>query len=277
MSQNGDFSIFDNEEKVIKQAENLASSFDEHAKLVHENMKSLALGYRRSFREQQRLIRLSDRQQEQLRNMTVELQCANDRLEDQAKILAELNAALQDEIKQKKILEDELRVIATVDSLTGVYTRRQLLEFGENEFKRFLRTAHPLSVLMIDIDHFKAINDTYGHAVGDCVLRRFTEICKESIRTADILGRVGGEEFVVIMPETHTEDGLSVAQRIRKNVAEGKFCIEDLSIGITVSIGLRSVDAEDGSFERSIAKADSALYEAKRGGRNSVVIYKEVS
>jgi diguanylate cyclase (GGDEF)-like protein len=272
MTQNGDFSIFDNEEKVIRQAEELAISFDKHAKLVHENMKSLAVGYRRSFREQQRLIRLSDRQQEQLRSMTAELQDANERL-------AQLNSALQEEIKQKKLLEDELRAIATIDSLTEVYTRRQLLEFGENEFKRFSRTTHPLVILMVDIDHFKNINDTYGHAVGDNALKRFTAICKESIRAVDILGRVGGEEFVVIMPETDEKEAREVADRIRRNVADSELCIEDLclSFAITVSIGLYSVDREDGSFEQAMSKADSALYEAKREGRNRVVIYKKGS
>jgi diguanylate cyclase (GGDEF)-like protein len=276
--KSSDFSIFDNEERVIKQAEELANSFDEHAKLVHENMQSLAIGYRRSFREQQRLIRLSDRQQGQLRNITIELQEANNRLEEQATRLAELNAALEEEIKQKKLLEAELRAIATTDALTGVYTRRQLIEFGENEIKRFLRTKRPLCILMLDIDHFKNINDTHGHAAGDAALKCFTAICQESIRTTDILGRIGGEEFVVIISETHGEEAFEVAERIRKNVEAKEFLIEDLglSLKVTVSIGAYSAVDTDSSFEQIMIKADNALYEAKRGGRNSVIIYKEV-
>ncbi len=276
-SKNGDFSIFDNEEKVIKQAEELANSFDAHAKLVHDNMKSLATGYRRSFREQQRLIRLSDRQQEQLRQMTVELQDANERLEDQAKTLEALNHALQEEIKQKKLLEEELRAIAMIDSLTGVYTRRQMLEFGGNELKRFLRTEHSLSVLMLDIDHFKKINDTYGHSIGDSALKHFAEVCKRSLRTTDIIGRIGGEEFVIIMPDTTEEEGYSVAERIRKHVAETPFLMDDTEtvFVLTVSIGLYQFTQNDRLFEQALSKADSALYEAKGAGRNNVVIFKE--
>lgn len=272
-SKTTDFSIFDNEEKVIKQAEDLANSFDEHAKLVHENMKSLALGYRRSYREQQRLIRLSDRQQEQLRHMTVELQSANDRLEEQAERLEQLNGALQKEIKQKKLLEDELRAIATIDSLTGVYTRRQLFEFGEKELKRFHRNGYGLSFLMLDIDHFKNINDTYGHAMGDKILKHFTDICNSAIRTTDIFGRVGGEEFVVIMPNAHKSEGFEVAERIRIAVAESELYLCDMTM--TVSIGMYKCTLEDHSFEEALAKADRALYEAKKGGRNRVVIFKE--
>jgi diguanylate cyclase (GGDEF)-like protein len=277
MSQkNGDFSIFDNEEKVIKQAEDLAVSFDEHAKLVHENMKSLAVGYRRSYREQQRLIRLSDRQQVQLRQMTVELQNVNERLEEQAQKLEGLNGALQEEIKQKKLLEEELRAIATIDSLTGVYARHQLLEFGENELKRFLRAGHPLCTLMLDIDHFKKINDTYGHSVGDSALKHFTDVCRASLRTTDTIGRIGGEEFVIIMPDTVLDDGYEVAERIRSNVEESIFCRDDLSLSftLTVSIGLYEFTKEDHSFEQSLSKADSALYEAKGAGRNHVIIFK---
>lgn len=276
-SKSSDFSIFDNEEKVIRQAEELANSFDAHAKLVHENMKSLVVGYRRSFREQQRLIRLSDRQQEQLRQMTVELQDANERLEEQAQKLEGLNGTLQEEIKQKKLLEDELRTLATIDSLTGVYTRRQILEFGENGLKRFLRTGHPLSVLMLDIDYFKKINDTHGHSIGDSALKFFTEICKETIRTTDIVGRIGGEEFIIVMPDTNADEGYIVAERIRQNVFENKFISTDESISfvLTVSIGLYEFTKEDHSFEHALSKADSALYEAKGAGRNHVCIFKE--
>lgn len=276
-SKNGDFSIFDNEEKVIKQAEDLANSFDTHAKLVHENMKSLAMGYRRSFREQQRLIRLSDRQQDQLRQITVELQDANEKLEEQAQKLEGLNSALQDEIKQKKLLEEELRAIATIDSLTGVYSRYQLLEFGENELKRFLRTGHSLCALMLDIDHFKSINDTYGHSVGDIALKHFATICKETLRTTDIIGRIGGEEFVIIMPDTEEDEGYSVAERIRIKIAESKFSATDAAalFSLTVSIGLYIFTKNDHSFERTLSKADKALYEAKGAGRNHVIIFKE--
>ncbi len=273
-SNNGDFSIFDNEEKVIKQAEDLANNFDTHAKLVHDNMKSLASGYRRSFREQQRLIRLSDRQQEQLRQMTVELQDANERLEEQAQTLEALNGALQEEIKQKKLLEEELRALATIDSLTGVYTRRQIMEFGDNGLKRFLRTGHSLCVLMLDIDHFKKINDTYGHSVGDSALKHFSDVCKNSLRTTDIIGRIGGEEFVIIMPDTNADEGYEVAERIRHNIAESMFYKDDLSFTLTVSVGVYEFTKEDHSFERALSKADSALYEAKGAGRNHVVIFK---
>lgn len=134
-------------------------------------------------------------------------------------------------------------------------------------------------MLMLDIDHFKNINDTYGHQAGDTALKGFAEICKESIRSTDGIGRIGGEEFVVIMPETPPNEALETAERIRCNVALKEFVIEDLniSIAVTVSIGLYESSTADSSFEQMMAKADSALYQAKRGGRNSVVIYEEVA
>jgi diguanylate cyclase (GGDEF)-like protein len=208
--------------------------------------------------------------------MTVELQNANERLEEQAQKLEGLNGALQEEIKQKKLLEEELRAIATIDSLTGVYARHQLLEFGENELKRFLRAGHPLCALMLDIDHFKKINDTYGHSVGDSALKYFADVCSDSLRTTDAIGRIGGEEFVIIMPDTVLDDGYEVAERIRRNVEESIFYRDDLSLSftLTVSIGLYEFTKEDHSFERSLSKADTALYEAKGAGRNHVVIFK---
>ncbi len=129
---------------------------------------------------------------------------------------------------------------------------------------------------MLDIDHFKRINDTYGHSVGDSALKHFADVCSNSLRTTDTIGRIGGEEFVIIMPDTLMDDGYEVAERIRSNVEESMFYKDDLSLSfaLTVSIGLYGFTKEDHSFERALSKADRALYEAKGAGRNHVVIFK---
>ena len=156
---------------------------------------------------------------------------------------------------------------AFVDSLTGAYNRGFFFNALDRESKRAVRYSRPLSVLFMDIDFFKSINDTYGHAVGDKVLCGFTAACLDGLRDNDVFGRVGGEEFAVLLPEIDAENALVVAERLRRTVEELFLEEEGHTICFTISVGLTAWKPGD-STDTFMKRADKAMYEAKTGGRN---------
>lgn len=162
----------------------------------------------------------------------------------------------------------EVQLQAITDHLTGVLNRRQLFNLGELEFRRARRFNRPLSAIMLDIDHFKKINDTYGHARGDNVLIALTQFLKPQLREFDILGRYGGEEFVIILPGANFNSARNVAYRLRQGVQERP--ILNGTISITISLGVAELTEKISNFSSLINEADLAMYEAKRAGRNRV-------
>jgi diguanylate cyclase (GGDEF)-like protein len=174
------------------------------------------------------------------------------------------------QIVRRKRVEDQLKVMATTDVLTGVANRRHLFDRGSQEVRRIQRYGGSLSVLLLDIDSFKAINDSYGHDVGDTVLRDFAGAVKSSLRDVDIIGRVGGEEFAVLMPNTSPEEARASAERIVDVVRKMSFSSPSSGFGITVSIGFASCSEEMKTFDALLKAADIALYGAKRSGRDCV-------
>ena len=173
------------------------------------------------------------------------------------------------DITDQRRAQDRLRELATRDSLTDVYNRRHLEEIARKELARSERNGRPLTMAMLDVDHFKQINDTYGHQVGDEVLCEIARRFAKSIRASDILGRYGGEEFVVIFPETNLEEARVVSERLLTAVAGQPIAAGRGAISVTVSIGLTTfVSGQD--MERVIERADAALYVAKANGRNQV-------
>ncbi|MCL4475312.1 MAG: diguanylate cyclase [Nitrospirae bacterium] len=182
--------------------------------------------------------------------------------------------ALQDELRQKnRQLEEMLErveILAITDPLTGLFNRRRGENVLEKEFNRTVRYNTSLSCLMVDIDHFKKVNDAYGHRTGDAVLKEVAELVRSNAREIDTVSRWGGEEFLVLLPQTTKENGLRFALRVLKAISHHTFSgISDKQI--TVSIGLASVpDSSIDSGEKLINASDLALYEAKRKGRNRV-------
>jgi diguanylate cyclase (GGDEF)-like protein/PAS domain S-box-containing protein len=185
-------------------------------------------------------------------------------------------------------LFEETRRLAITDSLTNLFNRRHFMDLARREFERARRYKTPLSIIMLDIDFFKKINDTYGHLVGDQVLQTTAYICRKNLRTVDIMGRYGGEEFVIMLPETPltrppdqkiaTRDLIPlpaqiVAERLRKTIAQESFEIGENSIKITISLGVAEFNTSDFSIENVIDHADQALLKAKNAGRNNVVIW----
>ncbi|QCG87817.1 diguanylate cyclase [Azospirillum sp. TSH100] len=189
------------------------------------------------------------------------------------------------DVSERKRVESELRRMATTDPLTGLNNRRRFMELAEIEMARLRRYGRPVSVLMLDIDRFKVINDTHGHAVGDQALVWLAEICRSELRNTDHIGRLGGEEFAIILPETPLASAAEVAERLRQRLALADVPLrhDDPSKGLyqdhghaglrmTVSIGVGMCGEEDASIERALGRADRALYEAKVAGRNRVVV-----
>ncbi len=167
-------------------------------------------------------------------------------------------------------LHQEIRRLATLDSLTGVYNRRAFLELGEHEMERFLRLGRPLSAMMIDIDLFKHINDTYGHAAGDQALKVVAQICKRNIRSMDILGRYGGDEFVILLPETDRFEGMEIGYRIIRELQQQLINRVALPFRVSLSIGLAQAPQHLGDLADLLSRADRAMYTAKRKGGGQV-------
>jgi diguanylate cyclase (GGDEF)-like protein len=175
---------------------------------------------------------------------------------------------LQDELKEQM---EELNRLASFDALTGLYNRRLFLLRLEEELSRAARRKLPLCLLYIDIDHFKLFNDTHGHAAGDAVLRQVAEIMARGLRKSDVLGRIGGEEFSILLPETTGQGGQLISERLRQRVAETPCHFDALQLNVTISIGtLWVTDAAAFDVDQLMRMADDALYAAKSGGRNRV-------
>lgn len=171
-------------------------------------------------------------------------------------------------------LFQEVQSLALTDPLTGLQNRRSLFELGRVEFARAQRMKRPFCCMMLDLDHFKKINDDYGHLVGDQVLQEFAERCKNLVREVDLIGRYGGEELIILMPETDRTLSLQVAERLRNSIASAPIRVFDREIFVTASIGVASQDENTMDLETLIARADQAMYIAKHKGRNRVAMSK---
>ncbi len=168
---------------------------------------------------------------------------------------------------------EKLEQMAVVDTLTGLYSRRHFSDLGGKEIERARRYGSPLSLLMIDLDHFKSFNDTYGHAVGDQVLVEVANIIGTTLRKIDIPGRLGGEEFAVLLPETNKQNGMLVAERLRQAITRLRIPTKDCIIdNVTASFGLSTLCDEHVDLQSLITSADMAMYKAKENGRNMVVV-----
>lgn len=175
-------------------------------------------------------------------------------------------------ITERHVLEQELQQKSERDELTGAYNRRKLMSELEEHYYEFHRYSQPSSLLMLDADHFKTVNDNYGHAAGDKVLRDVVNISMLQLRDVDIFSRFGGEEFVVLLPHTPLDEAKSTAERLRKAIATASIIHADSKIDISFSIGVSSFIEKDVSFEAILKRADDAMYQAKHKGRNCVVV-----
>lgn len=201
--------------------------------------------------------------------------------------LEELNAELQKELLSGIKLTDELNrsreelqrankqlhEMATTDPLTGMMNRRRMLDFLEYEETRMKRHQTPYTLIMCDIDHFKSINDTYGHDAGDAVLRNVARLFQDSIRKQDKASRWGGEEFLLLLPETGSDGAFTLAEKLRSRVESMKTVFDDQELVQSMTFGI-AVAQSDTDYDQLITRADAALYEGKNAGRNRSVLYR---
>jgi two-component system cell cycle response regulator len=180
---------------------------------------------------------------------------------------------MANDITERVLLYQQVQRLANLDVLTGCFNRRHFMERAEQEVKRAMRYTRPLSFLMMDIDHFKDFNDKYGHQIGDRLLCHLVELCLRILRNIDILGRYGGEEFVVLMPETAIDGAKQASERLRNEIENMKINTPEGNLSITVSMGLACLERgfdESNTLDSLIKSADKALYAAKANGRNCV-------
>ena len=170
----------------------------------------------------------------------------------------------------------QLNFYATVDPLTNTFNRRHFLELSERKIKRTHTSNGHASFLLFDLDHFKAINDTHGHFIGDQILQGIAQICMNNLRTDDVLGRFGGEEFVILLPETKLEDARNIAERLRRLIEATSIETEIGPLHTTISIGVALMDkSNSATVDQLLSRADRAMYLAKQAGRNRVIIWEE--
>ena len=191
-----------------------------------------------------------------------------------------LERAIRYALENARLL-NALSELAIRDELTGLYNRRELNRLLAEEANRSQRFGRPTALVMLDIDHFKVVNDTYGHQVGDEVLRWIGQMLREHVRSVDRPARYGGEEFTIILPETPGDEAFAVAERLRQGVAAHPFTLSQddgpaLRIPITISLGVAELPSDADVEEALIEMADQALYEAKRRGRNCTVQYRAI-
>ncbi|WP_426202111.1 GGDEF domain-containing protein [Pseudomonas sp. TWP3-1] len=178
---------------------------------------------------------------------------------------------IAEDITEKKQMESELQRLATTDVLTQSSNRRHFFECAHREFAQARLQGAPLAFLLLDIDDFKLINDTFGHQEGDSVLQKIAECGRASLRRGDLFGRIGGEEFAAVFPGCAPDMAMQVAERLQKEIQRLSFSHGEQTFGVTVSQGLTSMTAEDESLDSLFARADASMYEAKRQGKNRII------
>ena len=171
-----------------------------------------------------------------------------------------------------RLAEVEMREMASTDFLTGLLNRRSFVEMSRREQVRMRRNGGTLALLVMDIDHFKHLNDTHGHLVGDAVLREISVVCRDSLRATDLLARWGGEEFAVLLPDTDYAGCLYLGEKLRRGVAALSVPAGRGQAGTTISVGGALWTPDDENLDSVLRRADIALYKAKRRGRNCVVM-----
>jgi diguanylate cyclase (GGDEF)-like protein len=193
-----------------------------------------------------------------------------DLTEQQRSLLTDLAALAVDEM-ELRLVNRQLLSMTQVDAMTGAHSRAFFLERAESEGARSLRYSRPLCVLAFDIDHFKSVNDTWGHAAGDAALCAVVNAAKQTLRTPDVLGRMGGEEFSALLPETDADGSLRIAERLRIAIEELDLSHGEAGFSVTVSVGV-ALFQPGTTIDVTLKQADDALYTAKRDGRNRVVL-----
>lgn len=187
-------------------------------------------------------------------------------------VVESANTELQHQIRAREELEAKLKHQAETDPLTGLYNRRRYEDLFLREFHRIQRYGGAMSMLVLDLDHFKQVNDNYGHGAGDIALQEIADICRRKLRQVDIIGRLGGEEFVILLPDTNLSDAVIVSERLRQGIENTEIVAEQTRFNLTATIGAAELTENDHGIKDLVRRADAALYRGKRAGRNRVEV-----
>jgi len=286
------FGVFDRDDKLVFCNQAMAEAFaipkeqaigksnvelmkhayfnDSNINIETEDIDAWIADIRSRQRQQKHRVFESDGKDGTWRQIS-ELLIDNDLLVVSSSDITELKQA---QIELARALET-ISEIAAIDELTQVNNRRSFNELACIEVKKSKRYDHPLSLILLDIDHFKQVNDTYGHANGDLVLQEFAHLFKENLRDTDLFARFGGEEFVALLPETKAKEAWNLANRLSQLLAKKSIALldDEGEISITVSSGLCQLLGNEDSLENMLVRADKALYQSKQTGRNRCTLY----
>lgn len=234
------------------------------------------------MRDMNWMARQIEIREKDLRKAVNDLSESRRKISDQNEYLKQINLQLaatrnnlQEKTRELELSFRQMEVMAMTDPLTGMANRRCFFSNLQHQFTSLICSCPPISLLILDIDRFKSVNDTFGHESGDIVLKEIAGLIRESTRAGDLAGRIGGEEYAVLLPDTSSHQAVEIASRIKKRVAEHIFCLPDSKqIALTVSIGICTLSQHACLDRRNIyGFADQALYHAKRSGRNRIAVY----
>jgi diguanylate cyclase (GGDEF)-like protein len=265
------------EDAAARIVRSLSASFKKKVTMVDsasaDAARSLALTATKSIQFDQPLTSSSRELVNEIASLVRFADDRDERVRELQEQLADLEAANSELLCRNSALSE----ISARDALTGLYNRWYVMEKIDSEMNRSLRHRSPVSLIMLDIDHFKRVNDSFGHSAGDRVLRSVGQVLRDSCRIYDVAGRYGGEEFCVVLPETKVGNTTVVAERIRERLAANRFEVGGDSVVVTASIGIAGIDAIESEAALSpailIDRADQALYSAKHRGRNRVEMW----
>jgi len=184
-----------------------------------------------------------------------------------------MSLTLKDSLEEITAKNDELRVMSITDPLTGRYNRRYIEDYLPRELELAVRTSDPLTILMIDLDHFKEYNDTYGHLAGDRALKQLADILLDTVRKTDVVARYGGEEWIICLSHTNSNGGTKIAEKLRNAVEKNIFQLKGRETRITVSIGVATAPEDGTDYAAIVEAADTAMYLAKASGRNQIQVF----
>lgn len=223
--------------------------------------------------KQQETLKLQNALTETLESARAELE---QKVQERTQAVTEINKKLELEVRERKRAQHAAELLARIDPLTGLFNRRHFSQLAEMEFKKAVRYNLPLSILIFDIDHFKDVNDTFGHQIGDKALIHVSHLFEQNARKSDVLARYGGEEFIALLPNTDFHEAERTAERLRQTIEDADMLIDGQSVRLTVSIGVASnvISGEIEDLGLLLKQADAALYEAKNHGRNRVIAFE---
>lgn len=244
--------LFTEELLMLEHSQKLINLDEIECNTLRSEYQVLAMEYNKLLKLSKKLISMADKSQKQLKDS---------------------NELVNDKVIKLTLAEQQLRKMTITDPLTGLLNRRGILNWLQDEGLNYKRHKIPFTLFVIDIDFFKDINDEYGHNIGDLTLKALADLMTDSIRSQDYIARWGGEEFLLVLPQTSLDGGCVIAEKMRKRIEEKTFIFKDFNINITISLG--GCDFKDDiTLSACLDMADKALYKSKHNGRNKVTLYE---